>query len=762
MTAGKFHDNFNPQFLTRGCLAAYLLCTLAISGERAAAAGPVTIIVNKGCFARAEEAAVGEEKVNWWDADLADDRACTECFAAMELAELFPACTLFSKNDIHIQSLDALPVSGDVILIGSRNSNPLIASRTLPKAAELTTEQSFRIYAEREGGRIVTVIEGKDRVGTLYGVYAFLEQIGMRFYGLGEHGTVRPVKRSELPHSLRVTENPSFLSRGFIGLGDRGNEDIFFWMARNRMNYCDETGKDVHFHKKLGMLLARGGHSIQSLFLNPDAEYPYNHPRFRGDEGKPQDPYPCGSDYAGDVNGDGKLTYFEAHPEWYGLRKGKRSAKLVGAGDNYCTSNQDATNELAKNLVQSLIDGAWRNVDIVNFWMLDNGKWCECECCARQGNYTDRLFDVCYAVQKAIQQAQREARLHRKVLLASLAYHETLSPPSRPLPADFDYQSFSVTFFPIERCYVHTLADPKCTEINQFLREHYEGWTTKPDRHYKGSLFIGEYYNVSSFKGLPVLFPSIMAADIPWYYRTGTRHFNYMHTPTHLWGTWTLNQYLLARLLWNVETDSEGLLTEYFRTFYPTTSQHTRAFYRHLERATANFKPFKHYAGKDRYSLRRQLTVDSREIFPLKHLRYDSYHPETDDGPDVIEIVEEMRLARKELDAALLECHDQDEAARLMEDDRRFAYGEAMVFFYYHLIRTAMLHRRGEAALARREFGMVEQYTEKLRAVTDLVAPLENRKAGDANAKDGFEATQAENVYQFFKTKYGHLSGAGR
>jgi hypothetical protein len=33
----------------------------------------------------------------------------------------------------------------------------------------------------------------------------------------------------------------------------------------------------------------------------------------------------------------------------------------------------------------------------------------------------------------------------------------------------------------------------------------------------------------------------IMAADIPWYYCTGARHFHYMHTPTRLWGTWRLN-----------------------------------------------------------------------------------------------------------------------------------------------------------------------------------------------------------------------------
>ena len=233
-----------------------------------------------------------------------------------------------------------------------------------------------------------------------------------------------------------------------------------------------------------------------------------------------------------------------------------------------------------------------------------------------------------------------------------------------------------------------------------------------------------------------------------------------MHTPTHLWGTWTLNQYLLARLLWDAGTDSEALLKEYFHNYYPTTSHHAAKFYGHLEQATANFKTLKHYAGEDKYSLRRRLTNDSLEIFPLRHLRYDSYHPETDDGQDVVEIVDWMRLARKELDAALLECRDKMEQARLMEDDRRFAYGEAMVFFYYHLVRTAMLHRRHEAALARGEFGRVEEYAEKLRAITDLVTPLDNKPSGDANAKDGFEATQAESAYKFFTARYGHTSSS--
>jgi len=716
----------------------------------------ITIIVNKGKFHSVEEAAVSEEKVNWSDGNLSDDRACTESFAATELAAFLKLCPSLKANDIRYALPKKMPAEGDVFILGSRGSNPLISKKILAESPDLKTDQSLRLYAFRDKGRTITIIEGKDRVGTLYGVYAYLEELGFRFYGLDEQGMVYPEKLTELPQKMDIIQNPSFLSRGFIGLGNRGEKNIFYWMARNRMNYCDESGKDTPFRKKLGMVLARGGHGVQGMFIPPNREYPYNHPKFNGDEHKPKDSYVSSGEYTGDTNNDGKLTYFEAHPEWYSLRKGKRSDNISGYGaNNYCTSNKDATKELAKNLVNNLIDGSWKNVDIVNFWMLDVGNWCECDNCKKQGSYTDRLMDIVYVVQKEIQSAQKESRLNRNVLLSTLAYWETIPPPERPLPLDFDYENFSVIFFPIERCYVHAMADPECTEINQFLLEGYQGWAMGSGRHYKGSIMIGEYYNVSSFKMFPIVLSSIMATDIPWYYRTGTRHLNYMHTPTHVWGTWTLNQYLLARLLWNVETDSNDLLDEYFRRYYPSTSATTCNFYKHLERASSNLKAFKHYAGKGIYKMRVRLMRDTMEIFPLDHLHYESHHPELNDGPDVVEIVDEMRLARREIDAALLQCSDKTEQARLIDDERRFAYGEAIVYFYYHLVRTALFHRKNETSLAKHEFINVERYASILRNITDLVAPLPGANSGDANAKNGMEASQAEDVYKYFKTKYG-------
>jgi len=114
-------------------------------------------------------------------------------------------------------------------------------------------------------------------------------------------------------------------------------------------------------------------------------------------------------------------------------------------------------------------------------------------------------------------------------------------------------------------------------------------------------------------------------------------------------------------------------------------------------------------------------------------------------------MVAAMQRARTEIDAALLECADATEQARLIEDERRFAYGEAMFLLYYHLVRLTMFHNRHDERLARQEFIHAERVAERLRGVTDLV----DVASSHANAKDGLDASQVVAAYDFFKKKYG-------
>jgi hypothetical protein len=347
-----------------------------------------------------------------------------------------------------------------------------------------------------------------------------------------------------------------------------------------------------------------------------------------------------------------------------------------------------------------------------------------------------------YQVNKEVQKARKDGRLKRNVHLSTLAYSDTLAPPTRPLPEDFDYENCSVTFYPIQRCYVHAMNDPNCTEINQGYANAYLGWAPHKGGFYQGALFVGEYYNVSNYKSMPILYTRIMAADIPWYYKTGARNLQYMHTLAKGWGTWTLNQYMLARMLWNPALDVNAMLNDYFQKFYPTAAERTKAFYGHLEDALRNITP-----------LKTNMTIHLNrgdDPFAMKHFHYEPYHPQTDDGPDLLEIIESLRLARSDIDAALLECKDPVERARLLADERRFAYGEDMVSFLYHTARTVMFDKAGNEPTARREFEKVEHAGGDLRRygrdfIETFICP-----------DGGFEATQLSiEKYNALSAKYG-------
>jgi len=285
----------------------------------ASVSGKVTIVVGSGPFESIGRAAEGERQVDFWDDDFSDDNACTECFGAMELRVFLPGCVEISSDEIVLSNdMNELP-DGDCIIIGSRQSNPLLGKFALPAGAKLVNEQSFNIRTVEDSGRVITIIEGFDRAGCLYGVYDYLERLGMGFWGLGERGMVYPTEKlKKLPVDLNITESPSFVDRGYKAWEDRDcGEEFFLWMARNRVNFWTSAEQPVHFLKKLCMRLAWGDVDIQHRYFRATGPYPYNHKKFKGDEKKPADPYPMSGGYIADANDDGTLSYFEAHPEWF-------------------------------------------------------------------------------------------------------------------------------------------------------------------------------------------------------------------------------------------------------------------------------------------------------------------------------------------------------------------------------------------------------------------------------------------------------------
>ena len=695
------------------------------------------IVVHYGHYPSAEAAALDEGGVNWTDGHLTDDVICTASFAALEL-QRYLRRMMNRPDDFRIikpEDLASFQDEGAICLATFDELEPGFL-------AELKENSSGRLEVGEEGYLIRTVnmagqpsvlIAAASRVGLLYGAYDFLERLGVRWYAPGEaHEVVPQLSIETFPPLLDVVETPRFLSRGFHAWENRADRPFLLWMARNRLNVWCVEQEDKPFLHKLGLKLLGGGHVLTSLYLGPNLEYPYNHCQFEGDEAKPSDPYPVSPMFQGDVDNNGQLSYFEAHPEWYALINGRRSPRLDGDfGDNFCTSNADAVAEWTKNAIEDLAQGRYKDATLMNAWTLDYGRWCECEHCRHLGSPTDRNIRLIHAYARAIKKAQAEKIINRPVRLLFLAYGDVIEPPTRPLPEDFDFDMCIATFFPIRRCYVHRIDDPSCS-VNKAYGQHFRNWFLAPKRHYLGQVWVGEYYNVSGYKCLPVCYMHSMAHDIPFYYSAGARHFYYMHVTTENWGPKALTNWQLARQLWDPETDVETLWNDYFEGRYGPAAKVMRGFYESLETMLANVSELK-------YTLAPRLAKGEAELFPHPHLQYQKTVSSSDDGPDFIEIVEAARTCRRLIDEALELPLPEEIARRIREDERVFRYAERTIFFYDALCRASFafssrsLDRARAALWAGRDLSLLLK--------SDTIST--KFSSSHANAPDALEASLA-------------------
>ena len=652
-----------------------------------------TILVSKGSFASIQAAANAETQIDWWDdGQVADQTACTVAWAATDLA-------LYLKGDVSLVEMQEgwKNRTGTVILMGTVN-DPAVMEFCKEFDIKLDSDmpaETLRIVGVEKDGVQYVLLTGADRVGVMYGAFAYLERLGVHFIEPGEPSYGEPCAENVFD----VTESPSYTTRGTLSSYVDDRDKVFsHWMVHNRFNQSGIAGDD-YYRKKLGISRMGGTHAVFEIYINSAYEYPYCHAIYGG-EGKPQDPYPVSPLCTPPSGKNGEFTYGDAHPEWYALYDGERRREVSWgtyegqkAVYNFCTSNKDAVTEWCRLIVNDLIDGRNKHVDYMHIWPLDCGTWCQCEECQKLGNYSTRLHLVAYEVDKAIKQAYREGRIKRKIRIICCAYHETLPVPDKPLPADFDYENTSVVFYVIERCYAHNFDDPVCTEANRILYNRLAAWCEK-----KRDIMIGEYYNVSTFVAMPFVLTSRILNDIPVYYRMGARHFHYMHIPARDWGFIAVNNYIHGKLLWNVNADAEVLLNTYFTVRYGGLAEQMRALYERMEKITANCKYFKHYQFmNDRIvSLRNTFlftedfsTLTEETLFPTKHMKFRGRAEDPQAGPSAEETLEGLDWALEQL-LAMESAVEKDKMVNYVRDVRRLRFGCNVTRFIYLMCRCVL------------------------------------------------------------------------
>jgi hypothetical protein len=203
---------------------------------------------------------------------------------------------------------------------------------------------------------------------------------------------------------------------------------------------------------------------------------------------------------------------------------------------------------------------------------------------------------------------------------------------------------------------------------------------------------IGEYYNISYFRDLPILFTRTMENDIRFYYSSGARAMHYMHVPMGNWGPRTITNYQFARMLWDPDIDVPAMKKEYFRLRYEDAADAMEGFYSSLETALLNLPEYLATPGEDENlggQLRAFAEGKGNNLFPYRHLRMSGDHPAPDDGPSIEDSVLELGKTEKLLDEALSEPVSDRARACILEDEALFRYGDATVRLYYHMARAA-------------------------------------------------------------------------
>jgi len=442
-------------------------------------------------------------------------------------------------------------------------------------------------------------------------VYAFLRDLGCRWYFPGEIGEILPKLKSIALPKIDRAVRPDFPVRN---LRFYYNE---FWMARKGIPRGIE---DVKWQLRLGLspyesVLGPGlGHGMMSVHSREEVK--------------------------------------KAHPEYYAVWGGKRATVHLGNYGAGCLSSQGLFEQNVK-YVRFLFDHY--KVPMVSVAPADGyGSLCQCDRCQGKdtpergwsGTLSDYVWDYTNRV------AQEVYKTHPDHHITCLAYTTYMLPPEK---IDKLSPNVVVGFCYWRSQFVHA-------EAHRRYRDLREAWLEKlPSR----KVFVWDYhrYNMpgTAFESVPVIFPHAIAEDLKSLKGASLGDYIevYRNHRTHdlsgnVLASDHVNCYVNARMLWDADLDVDALLEEYYQNYYGPAAEEMKDF---VEYSEANWmKATKEPQVIDRFF---ELIADAK-----KAAGEDNVYAQR--VAMLIEFMERM----KQLRARLLKGRDDTPKARLLTRDQ--------------------------------------------------------------------------------------------
>jgi len=425
-------------------------------------------------------------------------------------------------------------------------------------------------------------IAGCSPRATLFGVYAFLEELGCRWFLPHDPDGQLPSKNTIEWSGKEITQASSFPYRiAWINMVSTDVNYLLDLFCKQRLNICGV---------KLQFLFGKGGKAYAKATF-PEA-------RRRGME------VLIGGHFLRELIPAKK--YFKDHPEWWPLIDGKRSVRYKLTETRYpsanlCVSNSEGVEKLLSTIEEKLVN-PHPDVKLWAIWPNDGiGGWCECEKCRKIGTPTDQN----YYIQNLIARHIKKCRTGKLTTYIALAYNQTsLAPDFNRIEAltggkhvDYFWYSF------MKRCYHHRIYEGKeCKKIASTMRfpeahekglsynENYYHHFRRYLDHFKGNGLIYEYYWKAFFHAGPRPISDIIKDDVRHFYDIGVKGMSDQgvmngFTPV------ALNYAVHNRLLWNHRQDVEELKREYMKTLYGQAWSEALWIYDQFEKRAVLFDP---------------------------------------------------------------------------------------------------------------------------------------------------------------------------
>ena len=390
--------------------------------------------------------------------------------------------------------------------------------------------------------------------GTLYAVYSFLRKIGCRWYApdfefYGKWGGAYiPQKTSIQLPNLNVISKPDYKYRKeYVEEGRThtvaSDKKLIAWMSKVGMNTFvypldyDHQGRVVwdSVRKELipelerrGMLVEVGGHGYQN-YLPPS-------------------------------------KYFEDHPNWFGLRNGKRSkdTKVV-----FNTSNKEAVDQFTNNIVAYLKNHP--EINIFDLWPPDGALWSDDSSSLKMGSPSDRQAILLNHVADIV------GELFPKLEIESIAYQAYIAPPKHVQMVNPRIQ---LDFCPIARSFAHPIWDstsPKNAYYDVLLKKWIGGAA------FQGDMGYYSYYSKYAWRSLPVVIPHLIQREMSYLQSIGITGIGTYSEPGN-WFTYEIDQYVIARCAWNAELHVDSLLANFLQKRYGHASKFISDYFKIIER----------------------------------------------------------------------------------------------------------------------------------------------------------------------------------